>query len=120
MARDRRPWRQRYAEHIQSPYWRELKAKVIRRRGHKCERCFCESCPLDLHHKHYMTFGKERQKDVELLCRECHREADKERALRGMVRSAMSRLERGRESKRDLEILSSTVWRKATDGTAQG
>lgn len=117
MAKQRKPWKQRYREHMQSAYWRELKAKVILRRGHKCERCFRTDCSLDLHHKHYKTFGRERQKDVELVCRECHRDADKQRAIEGMVRAALHRVDRGIESDFDLEVLSNTVWRKAKDGT---
>ena len=62
-----KPWRQRYIAHLASPYWAELKRKVTARRGNKCERCGKSGCGLDLHHKHYRTLGRERQKDVMLL-----------------------------------------------------
>lgn len=109
----RAPWKQRYAAHISSPYWRELKQKVIRRRGHKCQACGCGDCALDLHHEHYQTFGRERQKDVLLLCRPCHKEKDKERALRGRISLALHRVDRGDCSLADLDLLHATVWRKA-------
>lgn len=107
----RRSWKQRYAEHISSPYWRELKQKVIRRRGHVCERCRRADCALDLHHIHYRTFPRERQKDVMLLCRECHMEEDRSRALRGRISSAEHRVATGMESQADIALLSATAWR---------
>jgi hypothetical protein len=88
----RKPWKQRYTAHINGPYWAELKRKVIKRRGHKCERCDQSECCLDLHHKHYKTFGKERQKDVMLLCRPCHRIEDADRKRLGDAARAWYRL----------------------------
>jgi hypothetical protein len=83
----RRPhWRARYEAHLRSPYWRELKEKVIARRGNRCEACGDEGSPVDLHHETYETFPRERQKDVRLLCRKCHSVADVERARRGKYR----------------------------------
>ncbi len=88
----RKTWKQRYTAHINGPYWAELKRKVIKRRGCKCERCERSDCGLDLHHKHYRTFGRERQKDVTLLCRPCHRIEDAERKKRGDAERAWVRL----------------------------
>lgn len=88
----RKPWKQRYAEHLRSAYWANLKQKVIKRRGSKCERCQAADLPLDLHHEHYKTFGRERQKDVVLLCRACHIVKDIERKKRGDADRAWYRL----------------------------
>lgn len=88
----RKPWKQRYAEHLRSSYWADLKQKVVKRRGRKCERCHAAGLPLDLHHEHYRTFGRERQKDVVLLCRGCHRAKDFERKRRGDAARAWYRL----------------------------
>lgn len=72
-------WRRYYEQHLRSPYWQNLKAKVIQMRGYECERCGLTS-GLDLHHKNYDRLGRERVEDVELVCREnCHPEADDER-----------------------------------------
>ena len=90
----RTSWRDRYAKHMKSKYWAELKSKVIKRRGKMCERCRNVSCSLDLHHLHYRTFGKERQKDVQLLCRDCHRIEDKSRKQRGDARRIKALLHR--------------------------
>ena len=89
----RKPWADRYAAHIKSAYWAELKRKVIKRRGKKCERCCKEGGPLDLHHLHYRTFGRERQKDVQLLCRPCHEVEDKSRKERGDARRVRALLD---------------------------
>jgi 5-methylcytosine-specific restriction endonuclease McrA len=79
----RKSWKTRYIEHLSSPYWKALKAKVITRRGRRCEGCGSSEKPLDLHHEHYQTFPRERQMDVRLLCRDCHKAADIIRARRG-------------------------------------
>lgn len=42
-----------------------------RARG-RCERCRCR-VPLELHHRHYNTQGKEEPIDLKALCRDCHR-----------------------------------------------
>ena len=41
---------------------------------------------LDLHHLHYDTLGTERLRDVALLCRPCHTDADLERAAQSADR----------------------------------
>lgn len=91
----RQPWKERYAAHLRSPYWATLKQKVIARRGRKCEKCGCEDKPIEMHHKHYQTFGRERQKDVLLVCRDCHRTEDVERKKQGDARRLMARVNRG-------------------------
>ena len=90
----RKPWAERYAKHLKSQYWAELKRKVVKRRGKVCERCKNADCSLDLHHMHYRTFGKERQKDVQLLCRECHKIEDMCRKQRGDANRVKALLER--------------------------
>ena len=107
----KKPFNQRYAEHLRSTYWSELKRKVVKRRGHKCERCNVAELQLDLHHEHYKTFGLERQKDVRLLCRKCHAVEDTKRAARGRISRAMYRVDFGTECDKDVELLSATAWR---------
>ena len=74
-------WRQKYNEHLNSEKWRDLKRTIMKRRGHKCERCGSTSY-LELHHKTYERLGHERASDLELLCPLCHEVADAERAQR--------------------------------------
>jgi 5-methylcytosine-specific restriction endonuclease McrA len=69
-----------YLERVNSPEWRVLKASLIRERGRRCERCGVTDKPLDLHHRHYDRLGREEPRDLQLLCRECHKIADRKRA----------------------------------------
>lgn len=62
----------RYEAHIASAEWRMFRLTILAERGHACERCGDMGSPLHLHHKHYRTFGHERPRDVELLCKPCH------------------------------------------------
>jgi hypothetical protein len=39
-----------------------------------CEQCTVNDVPLEFHHLHYNTQGRERPQDLELLCRSCHSE----------------------------------------------
>ena len=68
-----------YNDYINSPQWRALRKRVIKRRGQKCQRCRNETETLELHHKHYETLGKECWKDLLLLCPRCHKIKDQER-----------------------------------------
>jgi hypothetical protein len=113
----RKPWKQRYLEHIKSARWADLKQKVIKRRGHQCERCANTQCALDLHHEHYRTFGRERQKDVRLLCRPCHRIEDSLRKKRGDADRAWIRLcgeYGGNVSDADMQLLEDMGYIKST------
>ena len=107
----KRPWKERYLEHLKSIYWATLKKKVIKRRGYQCEKCHAVSVRLDLHHEHYKTFGKERQKDVVLLCRNCHKVEDLKRKIRGQADKAWYRLcgdFGGNVSEADIQLLIKT------------
>lgn len=71
-----------YRKHITSEKWKKLRERVIAKRGKKCQKCRSTTRPLQLHHKHYDTFGNERMKDVRLLCMDCHIIEDKKRRKR--------------------------------------
>lgn len=73
----------------QNPYLATLSSKEFKRRKTarvKATRSHCERCGLyfprsglQLHHKTYERLGNELETDLELLCRECHIVADRER-----------------------------------------
>ena len=75
-----------YKTALVSPHWRRLRAVVIFQRGKKCGRCSIagddSEVNLTMHHKHYQSLGRELPGDVELLCDQCHKKADKERERR--------------------------------------
>jgi len=81
-------WRARYEKRIGSAQWRNMRRDFGKLRGERCERCGRATKPLFLHHKAYERLGNEGLDDLELLCRPCHDVADRERAVRGEVRSA--------------------------------
>jgi hypothetical protein len=70
-----------YDKYIKSMEWL-IKSKVfIGRRGYRCEKCGASSEQKQLftHHKHYRTLGHEKDEDVEVLCFDCHKKADRKR-----------------------------------------
>lgn len=69
----------RYQQCISSAQWKSLKREVTEQRGNRCERCKGEGVPLELHHLHYRSLGSEHTEDVELLCTDCHSQADEAR-----------------------------------------
>lgn len=79
--------KQDYDRYIRSTEWKNKRKAFIKLKNGKCERCGC-SRNLQVHHIHYRTFGKERVKDVEVLCFGCHEKADQERKRREAKRSA--------------------------------
>lgn len=95
----------KYIRVISSDRWRRLKAAVSKRRGNRCECCGVVSLPLDLHHKHYETLGRERHRDVELLCHKCHDVADAKRKRQRAVEIAWLRICDGHPTERDFQLV---------------
>jgi hypothetical protein len=68
-----------YAEHMASPEWAAFRARIIERRGARCQRCGKtekEAGCVQVHHRTYDRLGRERDADVEVLCPDCHVRAD--------------------------------------------
>ena len=60
------------AAYYRTPRWRELSARILR------ERPLCERCgrwAKQVHHRHYLTVGRETDADLESLCGLCHLQA---------------------------------------------
>ena len=89
-------WRERYQIVISSERWKRLRLKLIEKNESKCSRCgwqknaFDKSRNLELHHKTYERLGEERESDLEIVCSICHVKADKERAIKGQIKSAQA------------------------------
>lgn len=81
-----------YEERISSDAWRRLRARRIRQARGRCEWCGWLADRLELHHKTYERLGHERDSDLELLCPDCHRKADVQRAARTATRRYWSRV----------------------------
>jgi 5-methylcytosine-specific restriction endonuclease McrA len=72
-------WRAAYDEYLASPEWREKRNAAFAYYGYACTRCPSTGPILDIHHRHYRTFGFESVEDLDVLCRPCH---DKEHGHR--------------------------------------
>ncbi|MGA2471603.1 MAG: HNH endonuclease [Solirubrobacteraceae bacterium] len=74
--RSRRSGRRWYREdYLHSAHWRERRERSLALAGYRCQRCgnpALPGIPLDPHHKTYKRLGHERDRDIEVLCRNCH------------------------------------------------
>lgn len=73
-----------YEAYLDSDEWGAFRARVIRYRRNKCQKCGADGRNeiLHCHHLTYKRIFEERLKDVELLCVPCHRKADAKRKKR--------------------------------------
>jgi len=67
-----------YVAYLKSTVWANFRQQVIEAAGNRCVRCR-DLAFLQVHHKHYLTLGRESPNDVEALCPSCHRFADEVR-----------------------------------------
>lgn len=62
-----------YNAYLKSPAWFKLRDRVFRIQGRQCRNCGTGK-RLTLHHKTYVRIGREKPKDMEVLCWKCHTE----------------------------------------------
>lgn len=72
----KRTTRKKYSDYLKSDKWKKIREHIHLVRGGKCERCG-ETDNLQVHHKHYRNIFNEKMKDLELLCKSCHRKEHK-------------------------------------------
>lgn len=73
-----------YRKRISSKAWRDLRRRLIASADFRCALCatkVCDWSKLEIHHKTYDRLGRERDSDLEVLCKQCHeiRDADRSR-----------------------------------------
>lgn len=62
-----------YADYLKSALWQTIKDNYRAKFPiAKCYVCKSTNKPVDIHHKHYITIGRESVCDIIQLCRECH------------------------------------------------
>jgi len=71
---------------MRSEEWQCMRNYMFTLRGYRCE--WCDAPATDVHHRTYERLGHELPIDLQVLCRECHREADRERAIVGVKKLA--------------------------------
>ncbi len=53
-----------------TPEWRALRRMKLAA-VNECEKCGFKH-ELNVHHKHYKTYGNEKMEDLKVLCKRCH------------------------------------------------
>lgn len=71
MRRRERELSPRYRAYIASPKWAWKRWAKLQQVGGKCEMCGTRD-ELEVHHKTYERFGRERGEDLQVLCAICH------------------------------------------------
>ena len=62
-----------YRKFINSEEWQDIRQAKLEASGWECERCGWQE-DLQVHHRHYnMEFGRERNEDLMVLCKDCHK-----------------------------------------------
>lgn len=62
----------RYSEFLQTPFWKALRLRAIKRDEGRCNRCGCNH-HLQVHHRVYRTpWESTLIEDLETLCNRCH------------------------------------------------
>lgn len=60
-----------YDEYLNSPEWRRKRRAAVEKAGGQCSRCRSKK-NLTVHHVTYKRFGREKSRDLQVLCRPCH------------------------------------------------
>ena len=61
---------QDYQAYLDSPRWKEKRARIIKKAGGKCR--FCGKPATQVHHESYKRRGKEKDVDLTAVCNHCH------------------------------------------------
>ncbi len=69
--------RRDYAAYLRTPHWQRTRRAALRRAGYACQDCSAQGewdQPLETHHLTYKRLGREKPRDLRVLCDDCHRE----------------------------------------------
>ncbi len=61
----------RYADYLQTEWWKWRRQRTLKLAGYQCQRCARKGL-LQVHHKTYERLGNERDADLEAVCGFCH------------------------------------------------
>tara|TARA_A100001515_G_scaffold131933_1_gene120014 strand:- start:176 stop:796 length:621 start_codon:yes stop_codon:yes gene_type:complete len=62
-----------YDKYLQGKHWKNTRKSALERADFQCQLCSCKDSVLEVHHNNYDNIGKEKPKDLIVLCRPCHR-----------------------------------------------
>lgn len=83
--------RENYVAYLNSYAWKEKRAEALFIFGTRCQECGSK-VTIQVHHRHYESFEREHPADLEILCEDCHEEADRERVRMNTRRRRWARL----------------------------
>jgi 5-methylcytosine-specific restriction endonuclease McrA len=90
-------WRAKYNAYMRSEEWQRMREYIFELRDGICE--FCGDPATEIHHRTYERLGRELPIDLQALCKECHIEADIERAVIGIKKRMKKYAERWGEDR---------------------
>jgi 5-methylcytosine-specific restriction endonuclease McrA len=61
-----------YPEYLQTEHWHKVRDRALRRAGYRCQLGASHKGKLHVHHRTYENRGCEEDKDVIVLCEDCH------------------------------------------------
>lgn len=62
-----------YIAYLKSAHWRAKRKETLKYHGPKCDKCGTDE-NLQVHHKTYARLGREKMKDLQILCQTHHNE----------------------------------------------
>jgi 5-methylcytosine-specific restriction endonuclease McrA len=67
-----------YIRYLKSPEWREKRKQFLEIVNYECEICGSKN-KLQVHHLNYNNIGEEEKEDVQVLCKDCHKDKEIEK-----------------------------------------
>lgn len=61
-----------YQAYLKTKHWNDTRKKALKRAKCTCQLCGTKDSVLNVHHKTYENKGKEKAKDLIVLCSNCH------------------------------------------------
>ena len=71
----------KYAAHLNSDRWKQIRQRVMERAGYVCEQLGCARTADHVHHATYKNLGDEPIEDLLALCYRCHQAKHPDRPL---------------------------------------
>lgn len=75
-------------DYYKSEEWAKIRIFALHRAKHRCQRCGASGV-LQVHHSTYSNLYNEKPEDLEVLCKKCHKKADREREYDSRYDSAL-------------------------------
>jgi len=61
-----------YSEYLKSDHWQQTRKYALKRAGFACQLCNVKGVSLHVHHRTYKNLGHEDNRDLIVLCADCH------------------------------------------------